>query len=93
MLDQWLDLHHAVDLTTGPLAAVDLHWDLLANDRSPRADEELWGRAVATTLDSHAVLVLDRTDHLLHSLAHGEPDDLRWIAAAELARQRMRERA
>jgi Uncharacterised nucleotidyltransferase len=78
-VDQTLRDYHAINLGRGQFGNVDVHWDLLVTGRNLEADQALWSRAVATTIDDVAVRVLDPTDHLLHTCAHGAPREVRWI--------------
>jgi hypothetical protein len=67
---------------------IDLHWHLLPDMCFSHADEEFWGRAAATTLHGVSVSVLDATDQLFHTCAHGvkweHVPPLRWIADAAM---------
>ena len=67
---------------------IDLHWHLLPDSCWPGADDEFWERASATALRGARVSVLDATDQLLHTCAHGvkweHVPPLRWIADAAM---------
>jgi hypothetical protein len=81
---EMLRVHHAFNVSAGPLASVDLHWGILYLDRNPEADRRAWARSVPIELDAVATRALCSTDQLLHALVHAELDDLRWIVDAGL---------
>ena len=79
-VEYFLRNYHAANLTAGPTASVDVHWDLLVNGHDPKADAELWSRLRTSTLDETEVSVFEPTDQLVHTVAHGGQGELRWIA-------------
>ncbi len=81
---EMLRVHHAFNVSAGPLASVDLHWGILYLDRNPEADRRAWQRSVPIELDGVVTRALSPTDQLLHALVHAEPEDLRWIVDAAL---------
>jgi Uncharacterised nucleotidyltransferase len=74
-----LRVHHALNVSAGPLAAVDLHWGILYLDRNPAADQRAWQRTVEIDLDGEPTRALCPTDQLLHAIVHASRRDLRWI--------------
>lgn len=79
---------HAMDFTNAQAQRIDLHWHLLPDSCWPRADDEYWEHASATTLHGVRVSVLDATDQLFHTCAHGvkweHVPPVRWIADAAM---------
>jgi Uncharacterised nucleotidyltransferase len=63
-------MHHAIGFRHGK-GEVDLHHSALYMSRHPGADDGLWQRAQAATLQSVPVLVPSPADELLHGLCHG----------------------
>ena len=61
---------------------LDVHWTLLHNTRCLPEDRALRSRTTNARLGPLHVRVPDRTDLLLHTLAHGELPDLRWLVDA-----------
>ncbi len=81
---EMLRVHHTFNVSSGPLASVDLHWGILYLDRNPEADRRAWQRSVVIELDGVATSALSPTDQLLQALVHAEPEDLRWIVDTAL---------
>ena len=79
---------HAMEFVDGHARRIDLHWHLLPDSCWPRADNEFWERASTTELRGVRVSVLDATDQLFHTCAHGvkweHVPPLRWIADAAM---------
>ena len=79
---------HAMEFADARAQRIDLHWHLLPVSCWPGADDEFWERASTTALRGVRVSVLDATDQLLHTCAHGvkweHVPPLRWIADAAL---------
>ena len=79
---------HAMEFADAHAQRIDLHWHLLPDSCWPGADDEFWERASATALRGVRVSVLDATDQLLHTCAHGvkweHVPPLRWIADAAM---------
>ena len=79
---------HAMEFADARAQRIDLHWHLLPDSCWPGADDEFWERASATALRGARVSVLDATDQLLHTCAHGvkweHVPPLRWIADAAM---------
>jgi hypothetical protein len=79
---------HAMEFVDGHARRIDLHWHLLPDSCWPRADNEFWERASTTALHGVRVSVLDATDQLFHTCAHGvkweHVPPLRWIADAAM---------
>ena len=77
---------HAMEFADAHAWRIDLHWHLLPDSCWPRAEDELWERASAITLHGVQASVLDATDQLFHTCAHGvkweHVSPLRWIADA-----------
>jgi len=77
---------HAVEFADARGQRIDLHWHLSPDACWPGIDDAFWGRARATALHGVGVAVLDPTDQLFHTCAHGvrwEPvSPVRWVADA-----------
>jgi hypothetical protein len=77
---------HAMDFTDAHAQRIDLHWHLLPDSCWPEADDEFWDRATSIALYGAPVSVLEPTDQLFHTCAHGvkweHVPPLRWIADA-----------
>ena len=81
-LEEVRRFHHAADLVKGSHGAVDVHWELLAHDRSPQRTALLFERTVPATLDTIDVRILEPTWLLFHCLAHSKPEGFRHLADA-----------
>jgi hypothetical protein len=83
-----VEASHAMDFANAQAQRIDLHWHLLPDSCGPRADDEFWEHASATTLHGVEVSVLDATDQLFHTCAHGvkweHVPPVRWIADAAM---------
>ena len=79
---------HAAEFVDGRGQHIDLHWHLLPDGCWPGADDQFWERGSAATLHGVRVSVLEATDQLFHTCAHGvkweHVPPLRWIADAAL---------
>ena len=79
---------HAMEFAGAGAQRIDLHWHLLPDTCWRNGDEEFWERASAVTLHGVSVAVLDPTDQLFHTLAHGvkweHMPPLRWIVDAAM---------
>lgn len=77
---------HGMELADAGGRHLDLHWHLLPDHCWPAADDEYWARARHVDLHGVRVAVLDPTDQLFHTCAHGVKWErlppLRWIADA-----------
>ena len=77
-----------MEFVDGRAQRIDLHWHLLPDSCWPGADDEFWERAATTALHGVRVSVLDATDQLFHTCAHGvkweHVPPLRWIADAAM---------
>jgi len=92
--DRYLTLRHAVELSRGAGAIVDLHWRPVHEPLPADAERRLWSCAAPITVGGAATLRPDATSMLMHVLLHGlrrnQKAPLRWIpdALAVLARER-----
>jgi len=77
---------HGVEFSDARGQRIDLHWHLLPDHCWPGADDEYWEHATTSALHGVPVAVLDATDQLFHTCAHGvkweHVPPLRWIADA-----------
>ena len=83
-----VEASHGMDFGNAEAHRMDLHWHLLPESCWPGADDEFWGHASTTSLHGVPVSILDPTDQLFHTCAHGvkwEPvPSLRWIVDAAM---------
>ncbi|MEM7167640.1 MAG: nucleotidyltransferase family protein [Planctomycetota bacterium] len=85
---------HGFDLEKGTEQFLDLHWHLIALDRTPDADAAIWNDGDLVDFFGERVLMPNLTDSLLITCFHGcrqmfsgETSTLRWCAdALELLR-------
>ena len=73
---------HAASFADSSDFNLDVHWTLLHNTRCTNEDRNLRSRAGVAEFGPVAVRVPDRTDMLLHTLAHGKLPEHRWIVDA-----------
>ena len=83
-----VEASHAMDFANTEAQRIDLHWHLLLDSCWPRADDGFWEHALPTTLHGVPVSVLDPTDQLFHTCAHGVKweyvPSIRWIVDAAM---------
>lgn len=81
-----LALRHALELRSPAGEPLDLHWNALAVDDAPGADDDLWAAAVPLALDGTPTLALDPAGQILHACVHGARwnpvPPVRWVADA-----------
>ena len=83
-----VEASHAMGFANTQAQRINLHWHLLPDSCGPRADDECWEHASATTVHGVQVSVLDPTDQLFHTCAHGAKWEhvppVRWITDAAM---------
>lgn len=75
-------VHHAIDLADGKGGAVDVHWALLVQDRSPSRDRAAVAEGIPARLGGIDITVLPPTTQLFHTAAHAKPEGIRHVVDA-----------
>lgn len=83
----FIDHFHSIDLVTETHVKIDLHWHPISSRPTSRVTKHMWSGAVPATIDGCDLLVMNRSDTVVHTIVHAQFDrnvGPRWVADAAL---------